>query len=87
MRSSESVYYCLLTSELLGSVGQHLLVSAVDLDLGGADDSERDALGGVDPVGPDLQGHGVEGQPLDGLDTGEDQRPPAHDVLGSVTLE
>ena len=62
---------CLLTSELLGSVGQHGLVGAVNLDLGGPDDGERDALGRVDPVGLDLQRHGVEGQSLDGLDAGE----------------
>ena len=77
----------ILTSELLRGVTEHLLVGAVDLDLGDPDHSERHPLGGVHPEGLHLECHGVKGQPLDRLHTGEHQSPAAHNVLWVTPLQ
>ena len=69
-----------LGAELLGGRGEHLLVGAVDLDLGGADDGDGDALAGEDPLGLDAEGHGVEGDPLHSLDARAHDGPPPWDV-------
>ena len=75
-----------LSSELLRRHLQHVLLLPVDLDLGGADHADGDALLGVHPGTGHLQGHHGQRDPQHVLDAGEDDGPTSGDEGGLPPL-
>ena len=75
-----------LSSKLFSCHLQHLLLLSIDLDLGCSDDGDGDALLCVHPGALDLQGHGVQRNPQNIVDTWQDNGSSSRDKCRRSTL-